>query len=165
MGTILSLLAAAAAVAPPANLPASYSLICEGTEAVGFDWRNGEWARTNFREETYVFEVRKENRCFNLEAGDEKTYGGVRFRAVCGNFRALGSQHVAILSNVCHERYSSLVGDAPISIECSRGRRYFAASPDGRFQMTTMHASVGDRPKDDYKDSILVTVGRCTMMR
>lgn len=165
MIALLGMLAAGAVASTPANLAASYSLICEGEQAVGFDWRNGEWMRTNFKADTYVFDVRKENLCFKMEAGDEKTYGGVRFRAVCGNVRDLGSQHVPILSNVCHERYSTVAGDAPISIECTRGRQYFAASPDGRFQMSTMHASVGNRPKDDYKDSILVTVGRCTMMR
>lgn len=165
MTALIALLAAAAA-ALPADLPDSYTLLCQSEQSTGFDWSGGDWAKRNFKPETYLVKVGAPNECSNVSTGKVKEYAGVvRFRTVCGNLRKVGGTYMPILSMKCDEGYSTVEGNEPVILRCSSSSETFAGAPNGLFQHTSSHGQVARNPPKGYKDSLAIDVGKCSLVQ
>ena len=49
-----------------------------------------------------------------------------------------------------------------VTFACGEANFYF--EPNGHFHLGTVHGFVESKPKDDYKDSLVISVGNCAGM-
>lgn len=165
----LALALALAAGSTVPYLKDTYSIICNGEQSTGFNWKDGDWVKANFKPSQYVISKNSDNKCLEPLGNSQNTvFETSKFhsRSVCLNVRGFGEKYSAYLSEVCDEYYSqSKNEDWEITISCRRGiHGDIKLSPDGRFHASSLHSNLGDKPKGDYKDSLSVDVGRCAVV-
>lgn len=148
----------------------TYSVICKGEQANGFDWREGEWVKANYKPSQYVIVKNSDNKCFQtLEVPVDMVTDGSEYhsRSVCLNVRVFGEKYSSVLSERCSESYLKIgTADWVAKVVCQGGFRNgkIVFAPDGRFQSSSLHSDVSDSPKDGYKDSLATEVGRCAVI-
>ena len=148
-------------------------------QATGFNWEDGRWVRTQFKGGTYVVsKVESPNdpvealrsgklacgklaaeettfRTFNEFAdGDHKMYG------TCLRLHRVGHKNPEFMK--CTELHSKKTGTWVVTFACGEANFYF--EPNGQFHLGTVHGFVESKPKDDYKDSLVISVGNCAGM-
>lgn len=160
----------AVAGSQPAGLPPGTTITCESEQSIGFRWVKGQWKSTDFIADRYVI-VKKAAR----QAGPEK--GGCQGMSVavavdrqsgearlpgCYAIRRAGEGPETAGEQVCSERLRRVDGRWLVkAIVCDR----FAFRPDGWFHRTSLHDDLTDRPQDDRKDPMSVSVGHCRTVR
>jgi len=154
----------------PAGLPPGTTMICESEQSIGFRWVKGKWKSTDFIADRYIIAKRAA-----MKSGQEK--GGCQGMSTAalidrqnGEARLSGCYAIrraeeslkAAREQVCSERLRRENGRWLVrAIVCDR----FAFRPDGWFHRTSLHDDLTDRPQDDRKDPMSVTVGHCRTVR
>lgn len=147
-------------------LTASYSAICTAEQSTGFNWQAGNWSRANFKPNTYIV-VRGGDGgpfCMNVEKPTDSSYEGGEFhtRSVCMNIREFGEKVEKVPSQMCTEYYTKQGNaDWEVEVGCDHWSTKFSFKLDGPFIRSYVPADLQDRPKDDYKDSLAISVGKC----
>lgn len=152
-----------------------FNLLCVEEKNTGFNWKNGSWKITQFKESKYIVQkvkmkpfVRNQNgehpfsyRCWNdyqkfksfSPSGDSKLNKG------CYNVRRHGAEKRFIDSELCWERWKKKSNEWEIDkVECKE----FIFKPNGPFHASTLSSNVELKPKNDYKDSMHLMVGTCS---
>ena len=149
------------------ELPIATTIRCESDETVGFNWRDGSWTKVNFRESTYIFkkldhrlEDRSVGTCRFSIAGETDLVEKGKFMGLnrCYSVQEFGEGKPTV--KVCKEYY---VDGEIDSIRCGSYNEY-AFHPYGQLLLSPHHRNVKSNPKDDYKDSFSIGVGKCAQM-
>ena len=90
---------------------------------------------------------------------EEMAFENLKFYNACLKFATLGQKTPIIMG--CREMHSRAEGTGPwvIHYACPDDNFYF--EPNGHFHRGYFHGFVEDKPKDDRKDSLIVSVGKC----
>lgn len=144
--------------------------VCAEKESVGFNWRDGQWVKTNFKGEAYS--VRKVDRSLYKDSNAKKSNqtmfcdaekeakagqrldGGIEMKYSCYSITELGSKPWLLSYGMCLETYKH---GSLESVTCS-DLRNFAFSVDGQFIKAPGSLNVGNVPT---KDSMALSVGTC----
>jgi hypothetical protein len=148
-----------------------FKTLCIGEKSTGFNWHNHEWNFAHFKPEKYLVEKLKAERsqltalCWS--GTKEKTRHEFAAGALdwgCYSVRegepGLGPPHLA---HLCLEDWKTVNGSFVLqSVSCEE----IKFKPDGNF--TAVQWSGGDAElaeKSNYKDSLSITVGRCSIIQ
>lgn len=164
-----------------------FKSICTPTTAVGLSWKEDEWKPSIFDRSKASLLVEKidcasylrrpESEQFN-KCGPEVPLSTIRRGGYDGESNILDGAGVIIFDTVshysiklmgqsiptnqietCFERY---YGDRIVHITCPDSRIRFL--PNGLFIETPSDSSVDVKPTGNYKDSLAITVGKCSSL-
>ena len=153
--------------------------LCIADHGTGFNWKNGAWMQVNYVEPKYVVLKVDYPSTFPEESlGDEfmrylyctlvfDGESGMNLETfksynACLRVQQVGEEHSTYFA--CTENHSQdkETGRWGINFSCSNnGFDAFHMRPNGRFHKGHIHGNVQDKPKDDYKDSLTIYVGKC----
>ncbi|MGB3844490.1 MAG: hypothetical protein WA940_01355 [Sphingopyxis sp.] len=168
--TIITLATAVSLANVPA-MPDSYTLLCEGQQSIGFNWRAGKWVETRYSPSRYIVAKIESNNCRIIYNGKFQSipnngvmqnFGPLYQKSVCLNVRNVEDEYSPFLSQPCQETYFLENGKWNKSFACDRAMTSFAGSFDGEFHRASNHTNTAARPENDYKDSLAMEVGKCT---
>lgn len=153
IGVLLMLLSAHGGLSAQHTAPSPFKTLCVSEKATGFDWTPGNWVQKNFKpgEQLLIQKiVGQEPYCeADVTSGAFGTKG-------CYYIKALGSPaSVFDFPENCDEiseKKSLKV------VHC----RKISFHPDGRFIQLPWHMDIFDHPKNDRKDSLVLSVGKCS---
>jgi len=150
-----------AAADEPPLLPDDYTIQCKTQQQVGFDWRDGRWVGAQFQGADLIVRRSVDNLCLGEPEGSlkEDTF---QVRGVCLNIRNAGTQYYPLLSQHCTEAYNWRNGKWDTTIACKKPVIHLRL--DGWFHYASIHGDLTNTPKDGYKESQYVAVGKCTRM-
>lgn len=146
---------------------APFKAVCVAEESIGYNWRNGRWVRA-----TYPVGER-----FLVQKLDVDTYRTkplleqpiLCFKGLtdisksiyedhgCYLVKEFGSPKTTIYGEVCTEYFD---GKKPIKIVC----KSMTLLPDGSFVSSPEYADVSQDPPGGRKDSLVLSVGRCSRL-
>ncbi|MDE0052311.1 MAG: hypothetical protein OXO52_21200 [Rhodospirillales bacterium] len=153
--------------------------LCIADHGTGFNWVNGAWKQVNYLEPKYVVlkvdypnvipenshddEFRRYLYC-TLEFDDETGMNLETFKSysACLRVQEVGEEHSTYFA--CKEFHHQDEGSGTWTVKysCSEsGSEIFYMRPNGQFHKGYIHGNVQNKPKDDYKDSLSIFVGRC----
>lgn len=151
----------------------AFASICVEADGTGYNWKEGQWNRVGFAEETFVVRKIPVERQYNSDnpegcaAFSEPNAIEVDdYARVAGCYRRgkLGAKH---FSSWCSEFYTKLDSRWELdSISCfdSMFGEKIAFEPSGPFIWYSVNSNVSAKPKDDYKDSLKVSHGQCSVI-
>jgi hypothetical protein len=148
-----------------ADMPEQYTLYCKGEKATGFNWRANDWVEVTFNEKDYIIMKSANNTCFEKINGEvQSLFGFMHTKDVCINIREAGEEYKPSMSGKCQEFYP----DKPEItwkpyLKCENlFVRNFVTSFNGWFHRSSVHGDVANRT--DYKDSLIIEVGKCSQI-
>jgi hypothetical protein len=153
-------------------------IMCEGVEATGFDWVNGEYIKEKFRVKKELYKkVKPDQWCFGWKklTADEKmgtinpkgqwnapydlTPYQYAFRKGCYSVYPFGEKPT-LNSVLCTERYNKEgKQDWETTIECKRNIYFTALSPNGLFHRFQTHTNLSQTDKKKF--SLVIEWGKC----
>ncbi len=160
----------AATLNQPAGPPPGTTMICESERSIGFRWVKGQWKSTDFIADRYLIAKRAVRPAGQEKGGCQGMSAAALIDRPGGEARLSGCYAIgraeekpeAAREQVCSERLSRENGRWVVrAIACDR----FIFRPDGWFHRTSLHDDLADRPQDDRKDPMSVTVGHCRTVR
>ena len=148
--------------------------LCIEDKSTGFNWEKGNWRRVNFVPEKFVV-----TKITLSQDGDSERYARVNCEDVpgrrdglilegyavyqtCLSFQQMGSGTPTYMD--CWESHiqnKENKYDWAIRLECRGGFSTFNFNPNGSFIRSVVHADTGASPENDYKDSLVIGVGKC----
>lgn len=165
------------------NQDEPFNALCVTTKSTGFNWKNGDWVATNFKPSTkYLVQKLKieEADFLGFDKNKKQVKSGSCFSEMqkkhilpnspihygCYNIRPMGTPFFTMNSRLCTE-YPAKDGRGKeyIYISCQIGlvEQRFDFSPNGLF-ITANTSSIEENPKDGYKDSLAIDVGKCSKL-
>lgn len=135
--------------------PQLFKALCVSDKATGFNWNSGDWVQTNFIPgEKLLIQKIVESDPFcktDVKASMFGTKG-------CYRIKVLGSPPSFMdLPETCDEITQK---NSLIVIHC----RKISFHPDGRFIRLPSNADISNNPKNDDKDSLVLSVGKCSRL-
>ena len=153
----------------------AFASICIEDEGVGFSWRNGAWQQSFFTEMTYVVrkiypeELRSDENQSGCPAwGRDPDYVEESFAFVdaCYSRGQLGETPYP---SWCREYYEPERDSSwkLKSVDCSEAflGTKITFEPNGPFVYHLVHTDVSSKPENDYKDSLKISHGKCSVVR
>lgn len=152
----------------PTGLPPGAAIVCASEQSIGFRWIKGQWKSTDFIADSYEMEKRPTTgaagegcRGIAMTAQIDRQSGEV-FLPGCYAIRRHGESPKDAREQICSERMARENGRWVIRvIDCET----FKFRPNGWFHRTSLHDNLTDRPVDDFKNPLSVTVGHCRTVR
>lgn len=146
-----------------------FSTICIGDQSVGFDWENNSWTPKRFVPEKFL--IKKINIIKDDKAGTvckPKLMSSKRvdlgengaFEYGCYNVMKVGGEYYPYSSKVCSEIWQKKNGKLYLYVVDCDDIKF---SPNGHFHQSSIHAGIEE--KEDYKDSMAVSVGSCSSLQ
>lgn len=142
-----------------------FKAVCIRDKATGFNWRSGDWIQTNFAPGKQIFIqkidiVKNSTKPFNERAifcKEEEGFQSGEFAGSKGCYviKEAGRETLPIDGKMCTEFFKNRQLQ---SISCEK----ITFHPDGNFIELPWHSDIDQRPKDDYKDSLILSVGKCS---
>jgi hypothetical protein len=145
-------------------------MTCESEQSIGFRWVKGQWKSTDFIADRYVIVKRAARPDGRQKAGCQGMSAAAVIDRQSGEARLSGCYAIrraeegpeAAREQLCSERLRRENGRWLVrAIVCDR----FAFRPDGWFHRTSLHDDLTDRPQDDSKNPLSVSVGHCRTLR
>jgi hypothetical protein len=156
----------------------NFKQLCIADGSTGFNWVNGGWQRANFKPKKYIIskitppeniEEANKNKDHNefmswhichkkmIEEDERQGLSGYRRFNACLKVQQVGKKHYDF--KACDEVHIKFKGMKiwRIKISCDD----LKIDPNGYFHMAYIHSNLEAKPKDDYKDSLSVSVGKC----
>lgn len=137
--------------------------VCTRELATGFNWENGKWVQANFPSGRKTI-VRKIDTSYFTKNPDElrpsecmpsgKRIEDPYYKEGCYLIENEGIKKSVIFAEKCTE---IIQGNKIHSVQC----RNMTFNPDGQFVIKPLHANIEDNPSEGYKDSLVISVGRC----
>lgn len=142
--------------------------VCQRELATGFNWEGGKWVQANFaggrkttirKIDTSYFEKNPDeispSVCMNSSANQS---GDSYAREGCYLIEDEGLKKSVIFAEKCTEIYKN---GKLFGVQCDQ----IGFSPDGLFVRHPAHKDIDEQPQDGYKDSLVVSVGKCRAPR
>jgi hypothetical protein len=135
-----------------------FKALCVSDKETGFNWKSGDWVQTNFKAgEKLLVQKLAEPQPFCKEEAIV-TSGGITVTKGCYRINVVGSPPDPLFGvESCDE---ILEQQSVKVVHCRR----FSFHPDGRFIKLPWHSDISNSPKDDYKDSLVLSVGKCSRL-
>jgi hypothetical protein len=151
----------------------SFQSICIEEKSTGFSWRQGNWAYSKFEPSKYLAvkidlsnlsedEVALDNiACIDVVKSKLRVVGNQGYAPACYNVRLVGDKMRTFENEKCWEEWA-VNGDKKSlkQISC----KLFRFMPDGAFHAAHIHDSLSP-PQKDYKDSLSVSEGQCSVLQ
>ena len=151
-----------------------FKQLCVADMSTGFNWKNGNWVPVRFKEKRYIVSKIDPPKSLNLasERGEimafvectlpqkdteELILDNFHHFPACLKIQILGEDRPNFLD--CWETHIK-DEEEKWSTKISCGNE-FAFSPNGHFHSSIFHDNVDSKPKNDYKDSLSISVGKC----
>ena len=150
---------------------APFTSLCVEDAATGFDWRNGEWKAGRYHPKLkYMVQKIPESQYRNPPQSPNVPHvlceprvgadlNGYKISFGCYNIRESGEKLFPPNSVMCSEQW--IKGELR-TISCKEAQRPFFFVPDGNFIAYPWHADISIKPENNYKDSLAISVGRCS---
>ena len=154
----------------------NFKQLCVVDKSTGFYWRNGAWLNTKFKTDKYIVSkitppLNREEALKKKDVEERKAFvycrqymtkpeheeGDFRYFNACLKIQEVGSKYRD--HKICSEFHSKLKEENNWSIHFNC--EGFNFSPNGNFHMATIHDQLEDKPKNGYKDSLSISVGKC----
>lgn len=145
----------------------SFKAICIREKASGFSWKDGEWTQANFKPGNQILVQKLDFQTFASKPIQERPilcqseptqeYGNTKISKGCYLIKEVGAPAYIFSAEMCAE---IMEGNAIKSIQCRR----LSFHPDGPFIEFPWHADIDPKPKDNYKDSLVLHVGKCSRL-
>jgi len=146
---------------------AGYSAICIEEQATGFNWDNKRWVKSNFKTETHIvsriaIEKYKEAADNNFlmcsdKSGQNKSFSNYDYVYECYSVVKSGAKPTMLDARMCTEVWEN---KKLLYVGCSDHSSKFNFQPAGNFIKQPWHADL--RSDEQYKDSLTLSVGKCT---
>ncbi len=137
-----------------------FTLFCEGEKSTGFNWKRGNWHKASFITEKHIIKKlnpEESSRCTSMDNRSD-------FKDGCYNIRVLGENFNDSKTEKCIEYWWP--GESKVNhlarIICSNSG--WKIKPNGWFHKATLNSSLSDSPEGDYKDSLSLTIGKCSTL-
>jgi len=143
-------------------LPNEYTILCAAEKATGFNWKNGDWVARHFNPIKRLVVKSPKNRCSPSGEMATDPFSDDVYIDVCLNVREFGKTYKRISSEICTENYKKKSGMWETLIYCTHWP--LALRPDGQYHYSQITDDLSDKPENDYKDSMYVEVGKCSMI-
>lgn len=148
--------------------------LCIAERAVGFNWEKNEYVSANFKPEQYTLTLvdqkkpLTEKEAFFMkvagcQANDKPTLDTPGFRGYksCARLSTLGEDRSQYLScDQFHQKTEN--GVWWVRMICGTGIKRFSVTLNERFHYSNVHDDTRSNPENSNKDSIYLTVGRCS---
>ena len=160
-----------------------YKALCIEEKSTGFNWINGGWKQVNFENEKYIVtklkiytdKSKNPTGCKHIAPKSinpdplARIFSGLKGESgECINIRDFGEEYSEVFNRTCEEHQvkddSSRNGYLTIAIDCKAFGQNFIFDPDGKFHRTKIHTNLSTDPINDYKDSLVISVGTCTKL-
>ncbi|RYF83963.1 MAG: hypothetical protein EOO29_01390 [Comamonadaceae bacterium] len=145
----------------------SFKSICISDKETGFNWKSGEWVQANFKAGTKLLVQKLDIEAYAARPPDERphmckpepgtSFGTLSTSRGCYLVKEMGAPSSLLSAEMCDE---ILDKNNLNVVHCRR----FSFHPDGRFIQFPSHADISSNPKDDYKDSLALAVGKCSRL-
>ena len=144
---------------------AGYSAICIEEQATGFNWDNKRWIKANFKGETYIvsrispekYKEATDNNFLMCSDKENKSYGKYEYIYECYSVVKSGTTPTMLDARMCTEVWEN---KQLLYVGCSDHSSKFNFQPAGNFIKQPWHADL--RSDEQYKDSLILSVGKCT---
>lgn len=165
--TVLPLIGALLAATAVARPLAPFRSLCIPEKATGFNWESAGWVNANFKPQRKLL-IQK----VDVKANASKPVGeryllceepttvpitGGSITKACYAIREHGRPPAGLDGEMCYE---SFVEGQVKSIDCRR----VTFLPDGPYIELPWHMNIERRPADNYKDSLVLAVGTCSVV-
>lgn len=150
-------------------MPDEYTLLCETEQATGFNWEDRKFVRTSFRLQRFIVTRKHSNLCPGITSLEplepfSENIDWAYSKNVCLNVREFGSEYKPEISDKCVESYiRPNDGKWMRQFNCDGIFTNIKGEFNGYFR-TFSDTSVTTNPKNDYRDSLLIAVGRCSVI-
>ena len=146
---------------------APFKAVCISEESIGYSWRDGRWVRATYPAgERFLVQkldvdayrtkplLEQPILCFK---GLTDTSKSIYEDRGCYLVKDFGSAKTTIHGEVCAEYFD---GKKPIKIVC----KSMTFLPDGSFVSSPEYADISQDPSGGRKDSLALSVGRCSRL-
>lgn len=175
----LVLLGSSSAVGDSGGRLLSLQQLCIADQGTGFNWRDGAWVHTRFVEPKYVVtkinfpdsweEAKREENtgvylACTLAFSSEEEYALESLKSfnACLKIQEIGDELATHFPcKEIHFKIEEGVAKWRVEFSCGNRSRAFHMRPNGHFHMSRIHGQLAPEPKDDYKDSLVIYVGKC----
>ena len=164
---LLCLINLVAIAQPVFGSRAGYSAIYIEEQATGFNWDNKSWVKANFKGETHIvsripLEKYKEATDNNFlmcsdKSSTNRSYEKYDYVYECYSVLKSGAKPTMLDSRMCTEVWEN---KKLLYVGCSDHSSKFNFQPAGNFIKQPWHADL--RSDEPYKDSLILSVGKCT---
>lgn len=150
------------------NPLAPFTSLCLEDQSNGFGWKRGAWEATQFKaDKKYLIQKIAPEKYKEMgtlcRAKEARVGGNYRVEYGCYNMREMGEEIRGFTSTMCSETWEN---NALKKISCDEpiiGAQYFFL-PDGNYIRFPWHSDIDQNPKDQYKDSLSISVGKCSVV-
>ena len=153
-----------------------FKTLCIGEKSTGFNWHNNEWKFARFNPGKYLIEklkVEKSGHTFFCWSEAQEQEKKTRYESAdsaldwgCYSVRE-GQQDLdpPHLAHLCLEEWTTVNGSFVLqTVSCEDDKIRF--KPDGNFTAVLWSGTSGElAEKSNYKDSLSITVGRCSIIK
>ena len=159
----------AAVIAQPVfGNKSGYSAICVEEQATGFNWDNKRWVKANFKGETHIvsriplekYKETTDNNFLMCSDKEIKSYGKFDYIYECYSVAKIGTKPTMLDSRTCTEVWEN---KQLLYVDCSNHSSKFHFQPAGNFIKQPWHSDL--RSDEQYKDSLTLSVGKCTTIQ
>mgnify|MGYP003654778154 CR=1 FL=1 len=153
----------------------SFSSLCIEEDSVGFNWEDSDWQQVNFKKDTLI--VRKlagqaledasaSGQCVEFMRPKDRIYEDAGLKTLIGCYSTSKIGKVAY-PKWCEELYTKADGSWELwNIDCTDNQlgELISFRPNGGFIRHHISGNVDPNPKNDYKDSLSISHGKCSII-
>lgn len=140
-----------------------FKSLCIEDAATGFSWKNGNWRQANFKEGRFVVSKLTNEEVARLSpvactppTVSEPMLIDFRRATACYAITGFGEELTPLVDGEnCDEVYQ---GNVLASVRC----KSLSFLPNGDFIKLPWHANISRKPMNDYKDSLVLSIGVCS---
>jgi hypothetical protein len=145
-----------------------FKAVCIGEKSTGFNWSNNEWHFARFKPEKYFIEKLKPERsartllCWS-DAQEKKRHETTDMALDWGCYSVREGEHGHGLAQLCLEEWKTINDKLLLQTVLCQENDPINFVPDGEFT-AVQWKSAALTENVPYKDSLSVTVGRCSII-
>lgn len=153
IGVLLMLLSGHDQLSAQQTAPRPFKTLCVSENETGFNWVAGDWVQTNFKPGEKLLIQKIVGSTPHCKAD---VASGMFGTTGCYQIKVLGSPPSFLdIPEMCDEVSDK---NSLTVVHC----RKISFHPDGRFIRLPWHSDISDKPKNGLKDSLVLSVGKCS---
>ena len=158
-----------------------FKLFCVSEKSTGLDWKKNAWIYSKYKGQKYLIRKVKIEPLKILRKGElfpksgacattmsEKInpiveFADYKYDYGCYNIGKFGKEYSNIKSRLCSQQWKKQGTQLTLTrVNCQQGQEDFIFAPNGWFHHSLIHSNLADAPKNDFKGSLFVEVGKCS---
>ncbi len=142
-----------------------FTSLCVDEGSTGFNWKNGAWKQVNYAPNKFIIKKIKDSTQYcNVKKQDKKfKEKGLNFSEGCYLMKDMGDKHWGFMNipSKCNQVWKFTNGKYILTrINCKE----IMFQKDGNFVKHSLGANLDNKPKNNSKDSIFVSHGKCSVI-